>query len=514
MRAPVLAEALRTGRELTAESEHPDPVRTVVVPLLNEPLCRTCHKRGGRFLGVIVAGHSQSGIRAEISSSNRFLLIFFSLLLAFVGGVLYIAVRKAVLDPLVLLRRGAKAIASGGSAPPIRMDRNDEFRDFAGALNEMSVRLREQHLGLESILGIRTAELNESVRLLRGILSSISTGIVLLDRDGRVRLINRQGCRILRCAYEEMIGRKLADDVPETAPFLRVHSGVHEEIELRAAGGPPTPIGFTSSPYPGGEGEQEGVIVVFQDLTAIKALRTELMNKERFAAMGRVVAGVAHEIRNPLFGISAIGQIFGRDLKDEKYQELTRALLTETKRLNHLVEELLVYGRPIKLNLEPCDLNRLWTELLDLNGDELARRGIRVVGEYRSRHPVALLDQSQIRQVFLNLIRNAMDAMPDGGTLRITQLLEDRFIVFRIADSGTGIPEEHRDRIFDLFFTTKPRGTGLGLAICKKIIQDHGGDIAVDGGAGAGAAFTVRIPYRAEQAPMERKADVEHLDRR
>jgi signal transduction histidine kinase len=255
------------------------------------------------------------------------------------------------------------------------------------------------------------------------------------------------------------------------------------------------PLGFTVSPYAGGDAGQEGVIVVFQDLTELKVLQGELLNKERFASMGRVVAGVAHEIRNPLFGISAIGQIFERDLKDPAHQELVQALLSETKRLNQLVEELLIYGRPMKLKREDTDLRVLWEEVLDLHHDELKRRGITVTGDYSARPPRAFFDPHQIRQVFLNILRNAIEAMPKGGSITISMMLADSYLEFRVTDTGTGIPNASLEHIFDLFFTTKPKGTGLGLAICRKIMRDHGGDITINSTEGRGTMVTITLPY-------------------
>jgi signal transduction histidine kinase len=205
---------------------------------------------------------------------------------------------------------------------------------------------------------------------------------------------------------------------------------------------------------------------------------------------------VAHEIRNPLFGISAIGQIFERELKDPEQQELCRALLAETKRLNQLVEELLIYGRPMKLNREDTDLRVLWEEVLDLHREELRQRCIKVSGDYAVRHPIAFFDPYQIRQVFMNLLRNAMEATPDGGSISITMLIADNFLMFQVTDTGSGIPKENLEHVFDLFYTTKPKGTGLGLAICRKIMRDHGGEIVIESTVGAGTTVAITLPYR------------------
>jgi signal transduction histidine kinase len=164
--------------------------------------------------------------------------------------------------------------------------------------------------------------------------------------------------------------------------------------------------------------------------------------------------------------------------------------------MNQLVEELLLYGRPMKLRLETCNLSAIWRNVLGMHKDELERRGVRLSGNSEIAPVTAHLDANQIRQVFLNLLRNAIDATRPGGEVGVRMLLTDRFIIFKIADTGVGIPPENLDRVFDLFFTTKPKGTGLGLAICKKIVQDHGGDIAVQSEVGKGTAVTIKLPYR------------------
>jgi len=411
------------------------------------------------------------------------------------GVAVYAAVRRLLLLPLWSLHRGAEIIRKGDLGHRIPVEGRDEFAELAGSFNEMASRLKVTLDGLDNMARTRSTELNENVRLMQGILASMSSGVALLTRDGNVKLMNRQGVHILRRGDEDLVGSRLTEIVPETQAFLHARAGAREEIAVLVPGGNSVPIGFTSSPYAAGGGDQEDLIVVFQDLTELKALQAQHLDKERFAAIGRVVASVAHEIRNPLFGISAIGQIFERDLKDPVLQDLSRLLLTEAKRLNLLAEDLLLYGRPMQLKLEQADLRVLWEEVLDLHRDELKRRRIKVTGDYAVRHPVATFDSHQIRQVFVHLLRNSMEAAPDGGSISITMLLEDRNILFRVSDTGPGIPKERLPHVFDLFYTTKPGGTGLGLAVCRKILEDHGGDILVTSEEGRGASVTIKLPY-------------------
>jgi len=499
---PQIAQVFQSGQIMDFNEESEVPLHTNIFQLQNGSECRRCHARAGDTLGVILISHSLEDTLNEVRSSKRQLAFLFIAMLLVAGSLLYLTVRKLVLAPVTELHRGAEIIGGGDLNHRIVVESRDEFSDLAGSFNEMAGKLKETYGGLEKMVAVRTVELDESVRLMQGILSSMSSGVVLLDREGKVKIINRPGAILLGRTVEELAGRKLAEVVPETHGFFIGRIGGYEEVVVHALESR-IPLGFTVSPYASGDPGQEGLIVVFQDLTELRALQSELVNRERFAAMGRVVAGVAHEIRNPLFGISAIGQIFERELKDPAQLELCRALLSETKRLNQLVEELLIYGRPMKLNREDADLRVLWQEVLDLHQEELKQRGIKVAGDYAVRHPVAYFDPYQVRQVFLNVLRNAIEAMPNGGSLGITMLLADSFLVFQVTDTGMGIPKESLEHIFDLFFTTKPKGTGLGLAICRKILRDHGGEITIDSTPGQGTTVTISLPYRefAQDAP-------------
>jgi PAS domain S-box-containing protein len=345
-------------------------------------------------------------------------------------------------------------------------------------------------------------ELTRNVNLVEGILASMSSGVMLLDLNGTVELVNEAGAKILQTRPKEIMNRQLTALAPQAAAFLSSSVGPYQEFELQREDGSSIPIGFSSAYCSGASGAREGIIVVYRDLTEIKALQAEVINKERFAAMGRVVAGVAHEIRNPLFGISSIGQIFEREFANPEHRELARALLSETRRLNQLVEELLIYGRPMKLMPVWCDLMQLWEEVIGMHRDEIEKKGIRIRCDLDIGHTRAYLDANQIRQVFLNLLRNAVDATPSGGDISIRLLLDDRHFIFRVTDTGVGVPAKNIDKIFDLFFTTKPRGTGLGLGICKKIVEDHGGEIFLESREWdwleerRGTTVTVKLPYR------------------
>jgi two-component system nitrogen regulation sensor histidine kinase GlnL len=216
-----------------------------------------------------------------------------------------------------------------------------------------------------------------------------------------------------------------------------------------------------------------------------------------------MAAGVAHEVRNPLVGIRAAAQFLEGDAAfTAGLREYTGVIIREVDRLNAIVEDLLSFASPKPVQFAPCNLNRVLEETLAVKGAALAAAGISVSRIYDPQLPPILGDPPRLHQVFLNLLRNAAEAMPGGGALtvrtrfeRLSARLGGRAAaVAEVADAGPGVPPDRVPHLFNPFFTTKPRGTGLGLAISLRIVEDHGGAIEVQAGAGRGATFAVILP--------------------
>ncbi|MFQ5882075.1 MAG: ATP-binding protein [Candidatus Methylomirabilales bacterium] len=355
---------------------------------------------------------------------------------------------------------------------------------------------------LRQRMEVRTAELYRSERLTEGIITHMASGLMVTDLGGAVTLINPQGVLALRCQVEELLGRKLTDLFPNAGEMLEVREeSSHRELELILRDDSTIPLGFSSSYLTDLQGNREGVIVVFRDLSEIKQLQAELRRKERLAAIGEVVAGVAHEIRNPLFGITSVAQIVQREVEfTQAHRELIEAMLSETQRLNVLVSDLLLFGSPSRLDRQPTNLHQLLDECCHLYAGEIRECSIHLRKVYHPHLLPLLADGDKLKQVFLNLMKNALEATPHGGTLTLgTKLQQSRVkgeeqVEMVISDTGCGIPPQDRDRIFELFFTTKPRGAGLGLPICRRIVEDHGGKIRVESRPGEGTTFSVCLP--------------------
>jgi signal transduction histidine kinase len=233
---------------------------------------------------------------------------------------------------------------------------------------------------------------------------------------------------------------------------------------------------------------------------ALEERESQLIRSERLATVGKIAAQITHEVRNPLssIGLNAemleeeLGALEGSPAQIEEAKRLARAIVKEVDRLTEITEEYLRFARLPRPKLEREDLSAIVSSLLAFMRPELDARGVKVEVELMPL-PVAA-DEHQLRQALLNLLRNAGEAMRDGGRLTVTGRVDGTAVELAIADTGQGIAPEHLPKVFDPFFSTKEKGTGLGLALTQQIIVEHGGSIAVDSQLGRGTTFTVRLP--------------------
>ena len=240
---------------------------------------------------------------------------------------------------------------------------------------------------------------------------------------------------------------------------------------------------------------------MIQQLRRLRHLEEELRRKDRLAALGELAAGVAHEIRNPLVIIKNSAQLLGDRFHEQNdNKELTQYIIEETDRLNKVVTSFLDFARPQKSNLEISQIAPIIDRILQMTNIEISKNHIKVVKDFQKNSPSVMADAEQMHQVFLNLILNAIGAMPNGGRLEIkTAVKKDanknmRLMEISFRDTGCGISKNSTDKVFNPFFTTKPKGTGLGLAIAHKIIENHHGAIKVESQEGKGSIFSVCIP--------------------
>jgi len=243
---------------------------------------------------------------------------------------------------------------------------------------------------------------------------------------------------------------------------------------------------------------------------ALRHTQEQLLQSEKLAAMGRLTSQIAHELNNPLYGIMNTLELLKTEIPvDNRRRKILEMALSETVRLSDLLRKMLSFSKPDQEERHPVDINSVLDEILLLHEKQLRENDIKIT--YKLAEGLGLVNASknQLRQVFLNMVANARDAMAHGGTLTVSTAAEGGNIVIDVTDTGSGIREEHLDKIFDSFFTTKGevKGVGLGLSVCYGFIKDHGGNIAVKSQEGVGTTFTITLPVHDSAASKEDQAE-------
>nr|WP_274380910.1 ATP-binding protein [Desulforadius tongensis] len=234
-------------------------------------------------------------------------------------------------------------------------------------------------------------------------------------------------------------------------------------------------------------------------------LEEEIRKQERLAALGRIVTGVAHELRNPIGVIKATVQLMEAEKKDPSIQEYCQVIKQQVDRQNKVIHELLSYGKPSKPVKEMVQINKLLDSVLTFFiAAQLRQSNIELVTNFSPELPPVYADGERIKQVFVNIILNAIEVMPGGGKLDITTRHDANNVIISFKDTGTGIDKEKIKNIFDPFFTTKETGTGLGLTICNQIISMHNGVITAECNEDGGMTFTVKLPLNQEMGRDDR----------
>ncbi len=335
---------------------------------------------------------------------------------------------------------------------------------------------------------------------------SLGSGLVGMDLERRITALNRAAEEITGFPAADAVGRRwetiFGDGIPpeeiDLATRIEGWQVRRYEMRLRRTDGREVPLGISFWPLRSGEGELAGIIGVFQDLSSIKQMEERIRQADRLATIGRLAANIAHEIRNPLASLSGAIEVLTRELpRDGTHDRLVQIVLRESDRLNRIIKDFLEYARPAALHPLPIEVGEVLDEVLLLLEHRTLPPGLKVVREYDGGLTVPV-DPQQFRQAMWNLCINALEAMPEGGELRIgagivTQRQTRRLEVW-VADTGSGIDPESLPHIFEPFFSTKPEGSGIGLALVHRVIQDHGGDVEVRSEPGVGTTFTLRLP--------------------
>jgi len=345
----------------------------------------------------------------------------------------------------------------------------------------------------------------------RSIVESIAEGVIVADREGIITVFNDPRQHVSDRPRQELIGKGFFAGLPHL-DREEVRKAISAVLESGKVGAVPelryqlrdrtVVASLRAYPLRGERGELLGVVVICQDITEEKRLFSRLAESDRLASLGRLAAGVAHEINNPLTLVSGYAELLRESVADPTLREQAAVIVEEVERIAGIVRNLLTFARQQPATVSPCDVNAILCRLYSLTASQFQKGRVELVLDCEPGLPQVAANPSELEQVFLNLMINALEAMPGGGRLTVESRSicsnGEPWVEIRFADTGCGIKEEHIDRIFEPFFTTKEvgKGTGLGLSVSYGIVRKYGGTIEVSSEEGKGSVFVVRLPVR------------------
>jgi PAS domain S-box-containing protein len=394
----------------------------------------------------------------------------------------------------------------------------DEFDELDESVNlhEYSVIKKYNQL-------LKKSRYLESIyRFQSSVIHNLSGGLLVIDKSGNITFSNKAAQDLLEYSYDELNGMavenlfKMKEDARHFVEVLINFNKKfrNKEYDFVTKSHRIIHIGLSTAHFKDEYNQYEGVIILFKDLTEVKQLKKQIERMDRLALLGELSAGIAHEIRNPLAGIKAAAQILEESLKDNaQYKVLLERIVKEIDKSNKLLKEFFKFAKPSKPKLEFVDIEAVIDGLFLLINPRIKKQGIKTIFHFYDNLPKAYVDETQIEQVFLNIILNALDAMPNGGELKIEvskhpldsfekdEIIEKAvnprelfYLVVKISDNGVGMGEDVLDKIFDPFYTTKANGLGLGLSICSRLLEENLGKIDAISQKGEGTTFTIMLP--------------------
>lgn len=448
-------------------------------------------------------------IQNEISNYLMQSWLVIAMTVLFVAFVAYL-LSNSIVRPVQLLTEGTRRMISGRqSQVKVVVDSSDEVGVLAESFNtmvdELSARRERLIRTMQALRRSRKVIISER-NFKNTVFENIETGLITFDSDRRVTSANGPACRILNVPRpgKEPVWQQLLNDWPELRTVLdrwfadsdRNESGsCRLYVPLERNG---RKLTYRMALFPLSFRQQEGWLLTIEDLTERVNMRHQMARMDRLASLGRMSAGIAHEVRNPLTGVSLLlDELHDRLLGQKTDQSLIRRALGEIERLESLVSEMLRFSSIKVPKLIACRVGKVLDDSLFLIRSQCHRQQIKLIEDIPSELPDILLDEDRMKQVVLNLVNNALDAMPAGGELRVSAEQRQEDILITIADSGEGINVDQLPLVFEPFFTTKGQGTGLGLSICYNIISEHGGDIQIDSVLHQGTRVQITLPLAA-----------------
>ncbi len=419
-----------------------------------------------------------------------------ALILGLVGA--YVMASR-ITQPLAQVVDATIAAAAGDLGRQLDIHTRDEVEDLANSFNTMIREILAQRLQLEQ----RLDEILELKAYNEMVLACMTNGVMTLDLEARLVSANGAAESILGLEDRHWRATSFRDLWPEDNPFVRLLEGClqsqtvcrNQEITLDTGKGQQRTLMLNTSFLEDGRGQTMGILVVINDITELKELEARMRQSDRLAALGTLLAGLAHEIRNPLSAIKTFVQLLPKKISNPAFfDKFQTTVPRELNRINDLIETLLELARPPKLEFKITSLTDCLAQVEGLYRDKLEAADINLEIVEQGPLPDLWADREHLVRAFSNLIVRAQQAMPAGGNITIKAGPLAGGVRIQFTDTGVGMEESTKDNIFNPFFTTKDTGTGLGLAMTHKVIQEHGGDIQVDSIPGAGTTLTLTLP--------------------
>ncbi|MGZ3495686.1 MAG: sensor histidine kinase [Thermodesulfobacteriota bacterium] len=493
-----VAEVLRSGEPIHYYKEmNKRDVATFIIPIKNRPECYACHGKGDVLRGALLLSLNQTEMKRYIGQEEQRFLVLFGLIAIGTIFATLIAVNRFFLNPLKTIQKGAEAIGKGDFTTQLPVRTKDEIGNLTENFNRMA-----------QILQKSFKEISRSQKEWEETFDRINDPIVVIDSDCNILKANlafRETLGKFSTPNKEEINKKCSDlfgtcllsDCPHKMS-IRDRTPVTSEIYNQKTG---KIFEISIFPYYSPEEVITGSVAILKDVTGKKEDEMRMMMSERLAALGEMASGIAHEINNPLATIAACTEALLNRMEKEKigsilFENYLTIIQDEINRCKNITNNMLSFVKKRHDGKQDVEINEVLDKTLEMVNFQGRLKDVDVVRQYQEEVPMIHSSEGDLRQAFLSIIANAVDAMEGKGTLIIETGNNGNSISIKISDTGPGIPPHLINRIFNPFFTTKSGkgGTGLGLSIADKIIKENNGTIDIISEEGKGTTFTITLP--------------------
>ncbi len=394
-----------------------------------------------------------------------------------------------LLSPLTFISAGVERLIRGEFDKPIKLDRRDEFGLVSLRLNEIRHRMEFSRDEIDTLKGN-----------IGQIVKSLEEKLIFINPDKHIILLSPSAASLINTTVESSIGKPIRQVLPADHPLLNLIEtafGVRRDLTKADLHIPSLEKTITVRIHFLEENHRSmGALVILQDPETVAKLESQLEYAHKLSALSRLSSGVAHEVKNPLNAIVIHLELLRSGLSGSspESEKSLQVITHEIKRLDRVVRNFLNFNRPIEVRLQETEILPIIQDVVSIAETEARQHGIQISVQNHNRLPAVRLDSDLVKQCLLNVVLNGCQAMPDGGNLTIHSQVRSGALEINVQDTGVGIPPQDREKIFNLYYTTKENGNGIGLATVFKIVQLHNGEVTVDSTVGKGTTFTLKFP--------------------